>query len=68
MPPIAHRLVSVRQLHRIIVMDKGRIVEGGSHDTLGAKPQGLYAHLWKMQDGGKAAPSTQATPATGVAL
>jgi subfamily B ATP-binding cassette protein HlyB/CyaB len=48
---IAHRLSSVRQAHRIIVMDKGRIVESGSHDELAARPQGLYAHLWSMQAG-----------------
>ncbi len=48
---IAHRLSSVRQAHRIIVMDKGRIVEEGSHDELLQKPGGLYAHLWSMQSG-----------------
>ena len=48
---IAHRLSSVRQAHRIIVMDKGRIVEEGSHDALLQQPGGLYAHLWAMQAG-----------------
>ena len=47
---IAHRLSSVRHAHRIVVMDQGRIVEAGTHDTLAQKPQGLYAHLWRMQD------------------
>ncbi|MDA8520450.1 type I secretion system permease/ATPase [Acidovorax sp. NCPPB 4044] len=51
---IAHRLSAVRQAHRIIVMDKGRIVEAGPHDALIQRPQGLYAHLWRMQDGGGA--------------
>jgi subfamily B ATP-binding cassette protein HlyB/CyaB len=51
---IAHRLSAVRQAHRIIVMEKGKIVEAGSHDELLARPQGLYAHLWRMQDGSKA--------------
>lgn len=50
---IAHRLSAVRHAHRIIVMDKGKIVEAGPHDALVAKPQGLYAYLWQMQDGGK---------------
>lgn len=50
---IAHRLSSVRQAHRIIVMDKGQIVEIGSHEALVKQPQGLYAHLWRLQDGGK---------------
>jgi ATP-binding cassette, subfamily B, bacterial HlyB/CyaB len=48
---IAHRLSAVRHAHRIIVMDKGKIVEAGPHDALLQKPQGLYAHLWRMQDG-----------------
>ncbi|NMM25732.1 MAG: type I secretion system permease/ATPase [Glaciimonas sp.] len=50
---IAHRLSSVRHAHRIIVMDKGRIVEAGPHAALVIQPQGLYAHLWSMQDGGQ---------------
>ncbi|NHZ65667.1 type I secretion system permease/ATPase [Massilia genomosp. 1] len=49
---IAHRLSSVRHANRIIVMDKGRIVEEGSHDDLLGQA-GLYAHLCAMQDGGK---------------
>lgn len=48
---IAHRLSAVRNANRIIVLDKGKIVEAGPHDALVQKPQGLYAHLWKMQDG-----------------
>jgi subfamily B ATP-binding cassette protein HlyB/CyaB len=51
---IAHRLSAVRHAHRIIVMDKGKIVEAGPHDALVQKPQGLYAHLWQMQDGKQA--------------
>ncbi len=46
---IAHRLSAVRDAHRIIVMDKGQIVESGSHAQLLENPQGLYAHLWRMQ-------------------
>ena len=49
---IAHRLSAVRHAHRIVVMDKGQIVEAGPHQALVNKPQGLYAHLWRMQDGG----------------
>jgi ATP-binding cassette, subfamily B, bacterial HlyB/CyaB len=48
---IAHRLSSVRHANRIVVMDKGRIVEAGSHDALLSTPKGLYAHLWSMQGG-----------------
>lgn len=48
---IAHRLSAVRHAHRIIAMDKGHIVEAGTHEALVQKPKGLYAHLWAMQDG-----------------
>ena len=50
---IAHRLSAVRHAHRIIVMDKGQIIESGPHDALVNKPDGMYAYLWRMQDGGK---------------
>jgi subfamily B ATP-binding cassette protein HlyB/CyaB len=59
---IAHRLSAVRHAHRIIVMDKGRIVEAGPHEVLMNQPQGLYAYLWRMQDGGL--PSDGATQET----
>jgi subfamily B ATP-binding cassette protein HlyB/CyaB len=48
---IAHRLSSVRQADRIVVMDKGAVVETGSHAVLLQRPGGLYAHLWSLQDG-----------------
>jgi subfamily B ATP-binding cassette protein HlyB/CyaB len=48
---IAHRLSSVRHADRIVVLDKGQIVESGSHAALMSRPQGLYAYLWRMQDG-----------------
>ena len=51
---IAHRLSSVRGASRIIVVDKGRLVEEGAHDDLVQRPKGLYAHLWSMQAGGPA--------------
>jgi subfamily B ATP-binding cassette protein HlyB/CyaB len=46
---IAHRLSTVRQCHRIIVMDKGRIVEQGNHDQL-IKLNGYYAKLHSYQN------------------
>jgi subfamily B ATP-binding cassette protein HlyB/CyaB len=46
---IAHRLSAVRDAHRIIVMDKGEIVESGTHEVLLQRPQGIYAHLHQMQ-------------------
>ena len=48
---IAHRLSAVRRAHRIIVMERGQIVEAGPHDVLVNTPGGLYARLWAMQDG-----------------
>ncbi|MBB3178466.1 type I secretion system permease/ATPase [Variovorax sp. Sphag1AA] len=50
---IAHRLSAVRNANRIIVMDKGRIVEGGTHESLLKTPKSIYAHLWAMQAGGR---------------
>ncbi len=48
---IAHRLSTVQKLDRIVVLDKGKIVEDGSHSELLAK-DGTYAKLWAHQTGG----------------
>ena len=48
---IAHRLSAVRDANRIIVLDRGQIVEQGSHAELITRPKGLYAHLYQMQQG-----------------
>ncbi len=47
---IAHRLAAVRHCHRIVGMVDGRIVEQGTHDELLARPNGLYARLWSLQN------------------
>lgn len=48
---IAHRLSTISKLDRIIVMENGKIIEDGSHDTL-LKKKGQYAKLWGHQSGG----------------
>lgn len=48
---IAHRLSTISALDRLIVLDKGEIVEDGTHDEL-ANGTGIYADLWKRQSGG----------------
>jgi len=47
---IAHRLSTVRATQRILVMDKGQIIEQGSHDEL-LSQRGQYAHLHALQSG-----------------
>lgn len=48
---IAHRLSTIAKLDRIIVLDKGKIVEDGTHTQL-LKQKGIYAKLWAHQSGG----------------
>ncbi|WP_227269196.1 ABC transporter ATP-binding protein [Roseobacter weihaiensis] len=48
---IAHRLSTLTEMDRIVVMDDGQIVEDGNHETLLAQG-GLYAQYWDRQSGG----------------
>ena len=48
---IAHRLSTICRMDRLVVLDRGRIVEEGTHDDLLARG-GAYAGLWRRQSGG----------------
>lgn len=46
---IAHRLSTLRDADRLVVLDKGRVAEQGSHEELTARPDGVYAKLVSLQ-------------------
>ena len=48
---IAHRLSTIARMDRLVVLDRGRIVEQGTHDEL-LRHGGHYAALWRRQSGG----------------
>jgi ATP-binding cassette, subfamily B, multidrug efflux pump len=48
---IAHRLSTIAQMDRLVVLDRGRIVEQGTHEEL-LRHGGHYADLWRRQSGG----------------
>ncbi len=49
---IAHRLSTIQRMDRIVVLDKGQIVQIGTHTQLLADEKGIYARLWARQSGG----------------
>lgn len=49
---VAHRLSTLRKMDRIIVLDRGRIIEEGPHIELIKIKDGVYAKLWSMQTDG----------------
>jgi ATP-binding cassette, subfamily B, bacterial len=49
---IAHRLSTVREADKIVVLDQGRILEVGSHDQL-LRREGLYSRLHSLQETGE---------------
>ncbi|MDD4908650.1 MAG: ABC transporter ATP-binding protein, partial [Candidatus Omnitrophica bacterium] len=50
---VAHRLSTVRMAHQILVLDKGKIVEKGTHEEL-LKKNGLYSRLYQIQESTRA--------------
>ncbi|HEV7433968.1 MAG TPA: ABC transporter ATP-binding protein [Pseudorhizobium sp.] len=59
---IAHRLSTLTEMDRLIVLDKGRIIEMGTHQEL-ASSGGVYADLWSRQSGGFLADDAEAEAA-----
>ena len=46
---IAHRLLTLRKADRLLILEKGNVIEEGTHDELAEKKDGLYAKLLRMQ-------------------
>ena len=49
---IAHRLSTLRNMDRIVVLHHGQVAEVGTHIQLLRRVDGIYKHLWEMQSGG----------------
>ena len=46
---IAHRLSTIRNADRIIVLDRGKIVQDGKHEQLLSQEKGIYKKLYELQ-------------------
>ena len=57
---IAHRFSTIKRADKIIVLDKGKIVEIGNHQQL-LKNEGLYYKLWSMQFSGESEDGLETT-------
>ena len=51
---IAHRLSTLSRMDRLVVLERGRVAEEGTHDEL-LRRGGVYARLWRQQSGAFAA-------------
>src|SRR6185369_5134164 len=49
---VAHRLSTIMQMDRIVVVSAGKVIEEGRHDELLKVKKGLYQKLWEIQVGG----------------
>jgi ABC-type transport system involved in cytochrome bd biosynthesis fused ATPase/permease subunit len=47
---IAHRLSTLQHADRIVVLDRGRVIQRGTHESLLGEADGLYRRLWTIQN------------------
>lgn len=56
---IAHRLLTVMDADDILVLDQGKLIERGTHESLLSTPNSLYSRLWETQHLGMKKPQEQ---------